>query len=115
MTVYCTECEKIFSSHDGGTMVGEKTYCPDCEEVLEQRAIKSLKRTWEEISDDVLSMERELGYNYSSRFVVIQMCLDAGRVDMYGNDKDATAYLKSLTYDEQKSIAKQAFPLSRYC
>ena len=115
MTVYCTECEQMFDSHDGGTIVGEKSYCPFCEEILEQRAVDCLRKTWDMIADGVMAMENEMGNSYASREVVMEMCLDAGRPERTCIDIDAAEYLETLSHKEQIEIAKQAFPLSRYC
>ena len=35
MLAMCTECGSVFDSHDGGTVIDEKVYCPKCEESLE--------------------------------------------------------------------------------
>ena len=43
MTARCTECEKVFDSHDGGTVIGDKCYCPECEEALEEQKEKESK------------------------------------------------------------------------
>ena len=89
--------------------------------ILLMRLIEAImKRTWMFISDDII---RALQYNlkpgrdYAKKDEVIEVVLDANRLETFLQDDDEIALVKrfrQLTNEEQIIVAKEVFALDRY-
>lgn len=90
----------------------KKTYrnIKTVDEEMKKRIIRAMSRTWDYIGCDLLS-ETEGDIPQSE---VIEVVLDADRVTMFGNDKEAAKVLYELSYNAMKNLAKEAFPFKRY-
>ncbi len=80
------------------------------DEEMKKRIIKAMLKTWDYISCDLLS-ETDDDIPQSE---VIEVVLDANRVSMFGDDKEAAQILYELSYNAMKTLAKEAFPSKRY-
>ena len=69
-------------------------------------------RTWEAIGHDVLSVSNE---NTVDKETVIEMVLDANRIDMYGglNFEELNDF-NELSFGQKFNIAKEAFEYDFY-
>ena len=71
-----------------------------------------LNNVWEAIGADVLEM---FGSDTISKADVIEMVLDANRMDAHGGlDADALLFWNGLNSATQKRVAKSAFTYKRY-
>lgn len=86
-------------------------------ELLSEDTIKQIHRamwrTWETLGADIMTIE---GVGDSiSREEVVELILDAGYLESYGNcDKSILKEFRKLSYEDQEEIAKQRFPYERY-
>lgn len=82
---------------------------------LKQRIIKAMNRTWDAIGSDAIALTIEYERrSWMKQDEVIEMVLDANRMDMYGDDAEALTEFNKLTYEQMIEIGKEAFPARRY-
>jgi len=71
----------------------------------------AIQRTWETIAPDVLAMEQEMGNSFAKQDLIIEMVLDANRVEEYGDlSKEDLAGWLCLDYKERFELAKSCLP-----
>lgn len=82
---------------------------------MQKRVIVMMNRTWDAIGGDALQCVEECGGRTPiPRAEVIEWVCDADRMDMYGGDKEAYTFWKTLPRKVQDALAKKAFPFGRY-
>lgn len=78
---------------------------------MKNAIINAMNSTWEAIAMDVL----EISDGSASKDLVIEMVLDASRVESYGNLNDEELkYYKDLNFEEKIKIANEAFTYPTY-
>ena len=65
---------------------------------LNLRAIAAIQRTWQAIGSDVMELFEE----YPSDEEVMELILDANRMEAYGNDNEAAAYCIYLLHYQKE-------------
>jgi len=74
--------------------------------------VSGMQNTWDVIGMDVLEVS---GTDYVPRDVVIEMVLDAGRLEMYGHcDEKELKIFNELIWEEKQKLAYLAFPKENY-
>lgn len=76
------------------------------------RMITAADRTWQAIGGDILAMEES---GECDATLVREMVLDADRMRMYGEDKEAVDAFYALPRVSQDAVLREAFPAGRYC
>lgn len=85
------------------------------EKDIKDRIIIAALKTWDAIGGDVLTCMEECGEDpVMPREHVIETVLDAGYMNMYGEDKEAYQVLQKMDYDDQFKLLKEAFKAPRY-
>ena len=80
-------------------------------EDLQKRMKRAANLVWEYIGSDVLKTAE---VDSMSREDVIEVVLDASYLEYHGQDPEAVAEFRKLSYEEQEEIMLKAFPFSRY-
>ena len=75
---------------------------------LEKRAVWAMERTWDGIGPDVLGPIEDNATMTQAE--VIEVVLDAGHLEEYGEDKAAALFLRQVSEDERMRMARKAFP-----
>ena len=71
----------------------------------------AINTTWDNIAGDVLAMEQEMGNCFIEKPLIVEMVLDANRVEQYGDlDKDSLAGWKGLNLKDKINIAESCLP-----
>lgn len=82
---------------------------------MQNRIILMAKRTWQSIGGDVLRTCEDMGIEpIMEQEEVIESVMDAGYMIMYGRDKEAYDFYKTLTYKQKTAVLEKAFPLRQY-
>lgn len=83
---------------------------------MQTRICRAMMNTWQAIGSDTMAMVQECdGKDSIARAEVIELVCDAGRMGMYGNDKEAYEIFNKLDWKEMQKLGKVAFPYKRYC
>lgn len=80
-------------------------------EDLQKRINKAANLVWQYIGDDILKTAE---VDSISREDVIEVVLDASYLEYHGQDTEAVAELRKLSYEEQQEMMLKAFPCERY-
>lgn len=78
-------------------------------EDIQERINDAANRTWRAIGGDVLTATET---DSISRDEVVECVI--GYIADYGNDTEAVAELKKLSYEKQEEMLLKAFPFDRY-
>lgn len=78
-------------------------------ENLQERITEAANRTWKSIGGDVLTSAE---VDSISRDEVVECVIDY--IADYGNDAEAVAEFKKLSYEEKEEMLLKAFPFDRY-
>jgi len=87
---------------------------------LTKRIVSAMKKTWDACGMDFIQLTQEYeGRSYCDFDEVSECVIDANRMEMFGNDKEATDFFYALGYtpEEEKEktrILKIAFPEKRF-
>lgn len=90
---------------------------------MERRAVRALQCTWDVIAGDTFAAvagedgrsPEEITMKQDEVIEMVTACgFVGGYPEMYGNDKEAVAWLNDLPHSEQDRICKQAFPCLKY-
>lgn len=82
---------------------------------MQDRIMLMAKRTWQSIGGDVLRTCEEMDLvPVMTREEVIDSVMDAGYMSMYGRDKEAYDYYKTLTFKQKMTVLEKAFPFQSY-
>ncbi len=80
-------------------------------ENLQKRITEAANLTWRAIGGEILQAAEQ---DNITREEVISCVADAGYLEDFGNDREAVAEFRKLSYEEQEEILLKAFPFSRY-
>ena len=78
---------------------------------LQERITEAANRAWKAIGGDILQAAEQ---DNITREEVISCVADADYLEDFGNDREAVAEFRKLSYEEQEEILLKAFPFSRY-
>jgi hypothetical protein len=82
---------------------------------MQDRIILMAKRTWQSIGGDILRTCEDMGLQpLMEKEEVIESVMDAGYMGMYGRDKEAYEFFKTLTYKQKTKLMEKAFPFAQY-
>jgi hypothetical protein len=82
---------------------------------MQDRIILMAKRTWQNIGGDVLRVCEEMGIEpVMQKEEVIESVMDAGYMSMYGRDKEAYDFYRTLTFKQKTKVLEKAFPFETY-
>jgi len=86
------------------------------DEKMEQRIVRAMLRTWDEIGGDTLTMLEEADEPaVLPKDEVIELVIDAGRLRVFGGDDEAADELYNLpSYEEKVEIGRKAFTFEKY-
>jgi hypothetical protein len=92
-------------------------------EEMKQRCIKALRTSWDTVAYDVLKNKDFINHidslpggdprSSATREEVIEIALD--QMYIQGGDKGAAEAMEQLTFEDQNTIAKEAFSNELYC
>ena len=77
---------------------------------MEQRIREAARCTWQAIGADTL---RGVGEDMTRDHVVETVC-DASYMEMYGQDREACDFLRTLSVEQQYKVVSEAFPHKTY-
>lgn len=86
----------------------------DIPKEMYDRIARAAHRTFDAIGGDLLSLVQSEGGNAMKQGEVIESVFDASRMDMYGGDKEAAAYMETMHWDEVMKLGKKIFPYKMY-
>jgi len=78
---------------------------------IDQRFISAINRTFTVIASDLMAAGDA---DSISGAEAREVTMDSGYMEMYGDDKEAVAEFRKLSYTAQEKIAKRALPCRRY-
>ena len=78
---------------------------------LQQRINRAADFTWQEIGDDILSVAE---VHSLPKADVIEAVMDCDYLERYGDDKEAVAEFRKLSYEEQQEMLRKAFRCEHY-
>ena len=85
------------------------------EQVFHKRLENAMWNTWTEIGSDTLQMIQEQdGRDWAKREEVIEMVLDAGRMEHHLTIEDKERY-RGMKFKKLMSIARHTFTAGKYC
>ena len=79
------------------------------DEKMAARIRHAMHMTWNAIGGDCIDYVGEM-----SQAAVIEVVLDAGHAEGYGNDPEAVAVLRTMSYTEMKKFGRTVFCPGRY-
>ena len=80
-----------------------------------EKIVTAIRETWDKIACDVINMEIEMGGDFVSQGVAIEMTLDANRMSDYGGlDSEDLEAFNEMPFLEKMKIAKEALPEPRW-
>lgn len=82
---------------------------------MKKRITIMASKTWNAIGGDILRSLEEMGEDaVMPKDHVIEVVCDADHMKMYGQDKEAYEFWKSLSFDEKEKAVAEAFPHETY-
>lgn len=82
---------------------------------MQKRIVIMANKTWNAIGGDILTSLEEAGEDaVMDRATVIEVVCDADYMQMYGQDKQAYEFWKSLPFKDQEKVVAEAFPFKTY-
>jgi hypothetical protein len=69
MITKCNVCDKVFDSHDGGTIRDEITYCPECEKMPLVEVIRFVQERCNQLRKQLQEMKDEMFKDHKDHIV----------------------------------------------